>query len=126
MWAYILGALLGGRGGQAGTTAPQSYGPPVGQTLGPGGTLVPATSSPISASMLRPGTGRLYAQTGHIAAGATHGVAARQAYGGSVASFGAVSGTVSTYKAPPVSSAPSQASSGTVPTAPYRPGARRV
>ena len=106
MWMYLLGALLGGKTGQASTTAstPQQYahlnlGSPFGANV---------ITSPVPAGALRPGTGRLYSQTGHIARGPVAGVAARQAYTGSRSTYVAATRTVSTYRAAPVASTPTK------------------
>ena len=125
MWMYIMGALLGGKTGQASSSSstPQQYahlnlGSPFGANV---------ITSPVPAGALRPGTGRLYSQTGHIATGPIAGVAARQAYTGSRSTYAAASRTVSTYKAAPVMTNPTQSTPvSTTYSRPARPGAGRL
>jgi len=110
MWMYIMGALLGGKTGQASTTKPQSFGPSTGQfgSMVGGQLVLGSTPTYAAASSLKQyaGAGKRYAQTGHISTGPTYGIAARQARTGSVASFGAINRTIASFKVTPVVSPP--------------------
>ena len=118
MWAYILGALLGGKGGQAMTTSTTqtlNLGSPFGANL---------TNAPVPAGMLKPGTGSLYASTGHIARGPVAGVAARQAATPMVRSYAPATRTASIVRSTPTTFV--QTSAPVSYTAPSKPYARRV